>query len=630
MSAHSPMTPDAAAALERAGFTRRGFLKGSGALVVGFSIAGVAERIGIAPDEAAAQTPQDRRTQLDSWIAIAADGGVTAYTGKCELGQGLYTAQMQLVAEELSVPLARVTLIQCDTSMTPDQGTTSGAQSHPTNFRHANLALAGATAREALVRLAAQRLGAPADQLAVADGVIRVKSDGSRSVTYGQLIGGKTFELPLNPNAARKPAREWTVLGTPAPRVDIPSLVTARIEYVHNKRVPGMLHGRVVRPPTVGATLAGVDESSVRNMPGFVGVVVRKNFVGVVADKPWQAQQLASALKATWTPGPALPDHATYYEFLRRRPTQDTVWVDSGDVDARLAGAATVLRSTYLHPYQMHASIGSSCAVADVRDGQVTVWAATQNVHGLRNNLAMVLGIKPEVIRVVFTRGSGCYGLNGVDAASFDAALMSQAVGRPVRVQLTRKDEMAWENYGTPLVIDQRVGLDAGGTIVAWDCDSWTATRGGRIGNGNPGNIVTGVLVGFAPPAFAPRAATPATAPFNDSNNAPAYVTGCVGGTCDGKGTVASERSIARRTESEFFTGPLRAPTQLKNPSRTKASWTKWRRTSKPIRWPIACATCATRASSTSSPPRRKRRGGTRVRRPWRAIAAPAWHAAEA
>ncbi len=559
-------TPDASSALERAGFTRRGFLKGSGSLLVGFSIAGMAGRVGFAPvDASAQQPPQDRRTQLDSWIAIAADGGVTAYTGKCELGQGLYTAQTQLVAEELCVPLSRVTLIQCDTAVTPDQGTTSGAQSHPTNFRHANLALAGATAREALTRLAATRLGVPVDQLAITDGVVRLKSDASRSVTYGELIGGRKFELPLNANAARKPAREWTVLGKPAARVDLPSVVTARVEYVHNKRVPGMLHGRPVRPPAVGATLVGVDEASVRSMPGFVKLVVRNNFVGVVAEKPWQALQIAGALKVTWTPGAGLPDQKTYYDYLRRRPTQDTVWVDSGDVDAKLASAATVLRSTYLHPYQMHASIGSSCAVADVQGGQVNIWAATQNVHGLKNNLAMVLAVKPETIRVVFMRGSGCYGLNGVDAASFDAALMSHAVGKPVRVQLTRRDEMAWENYGTPLVIDQRVGLDASGTIVAWDCDSWTASRGGRIGNGNPGNIVTGVLVGFAPPAFAPRPAAPATAPFNDSNNAPAYVAGCVGGKCDGKGTIASERSIARRTESEFFTGPLRAPTQLQN-----------------------------------------------------------------
>ncbi|MBI4885682.1 MAG: xanthine dehydrogenase family protein molybdopterin-binding subunit [Acidobacteria bacterium] len=558
------MTADAAAGLARAGFSRRAFLRGSGALVVGFTLGDVAGPLG-STSLAGAQTPPDRRTQLDSWIAIAADGTVTAYTGKCELGQGLYTAQMQLVAEELSVPLARVRLVQCDTGVTPDEGTTSGAQSHPANFRNENLALAGATAREALVRLASARLGVPADQLVASDGRVAMRTDRSRSVGYGELVGGKRFDLPLDPEAKRKPHGEWTVLGTPVARVDIPSLVTARVQYVHNMRVPGMVHGAVVRPPTIGAALAGVDESSVSGMPGFIKVVTRKNFVGVVAQKPWQALQIAAKLKTTWTPGPALPDQRRYYDYLRTRPTQDTIWVDSGDVDAKLAGAATVLKSTYYHPYQMHASLGSSCAVADVQGRTTTVWAATQNVYGLRGNLARVLDVTPGDVHVVFTRGSGCYGINGVDAVSFDAALLSQAVGKPVRVQLTRRDEMAWENYGVPFVIDQRVGLDAQGTIIAWDYESWTATRGGRIGNANTGNIVTGVLLGYQPPAFAPSAAKPTDQPFNDSNHAPAYVTGCVGGMCDGKGTIAGERAIARRTESEFFTGPLRAPNQLQN-----------------------------------------------------------------
>ena len=190
-------------------------------------------------------------SQLDSWIAVGADGGVTAFTGKCELGHGLYTAQTQLIAEELCVPFNRVRLVQCDTGVTPDQGTTSGAQSHPTNFNHANLALAGATAREALLQLAAPRLGAPVGQLVAKDGVISVKSDPSKNVGYGELVGGRKFNLQLNPSAKRKNPREWTVLGAPVPRVEIPAMVTGQFEYVHNVRVPGMLHGRVVRPPAV-------------------------------------------------------------------------------------------------------------------------------------------------------------------------------------------------------------------------------------------------------------------------------------------------------------------------------------------------------------------------------------------
>jgi CO/xanthine dehydrogenase Mo-binding subunit len=297
------MTRDARAALTAAGFSRRRLLKGSGALLVCFS----AGRLDLL-----AQGARGGSGQLDSWIAIAADGRVTAYTGKCELGQGIQTAQVQLIAEELSVPVSRVRLIQCDTSATPDQGTTSGSQSHPTNFNERNLAQAGASAREALVQLAAARLAVAADQLAVADGVVSVRRDPSKRVTYGDLIGGTTFNVPLNPRAARKPAREWTVLGKPVMRVDMAAMATGELEYVQNVRVPGMLHGAVVRPPEVGATLAAVDERSVANLPGVVKVVVKHNFVGVVAQKPWQAMQAASKLNATWKPGPALPAHARF------------------------------------------------------------------------------------------------------------------------------------------------------------------------------------------------------------------------------------------------------------------------------------------------------------------------------
>src|SRR3954454_1751674 len=248
---------------ERAGVmaSRREFLKGGGALIVSFSSAAAWV------DAAFAQGPfatQDQRVaqQLDSWLAIGADGRVTAYTGKCELGQGIYTAQTQLVAEELSVPVGRVTLIQCDISRTPDQGTTSGSQSTPTNFNEANLAQACATAREALLRLGAERLGVSADQLTVVDGVVGVQGDASRWVGYGELVGGKTFNLTVSSTAKRRPAEQWRVLGTGTGRVDLPAMATGRFEYVHNVRVPGMLHGRVVRPPAVGATVVSVDESS--------------------------------------------------------------------------------------------------------------------------------------------------------------------------------------------------------------------------------------------------------------------------------------------------------------------------------------------------------------------------------
>jgi len=559
------LTSDARRALGAAGLARRRFLQQSSALVVAFGAARYA-----GPDSRLSAQGINGRSSaaLDAWIAIAADGRVVAYTGKCELGQGLFTAQVQLVAEELDVPLSRVTLTMCDTAVTPDQGTTSGAQSHPANFNHANLALACATARQALVRLASDRLSAPVSSLATGDGAVFVSSDPSRRLAYADLVGGRGFMLTLDPAATRKRPTDWKVLGTSVPRLDLPAMVTAQLDYVQTVRVPGMLHGQVVRPPSVGATLARVDEESVRGMPGLVRVVVRRNFIGVVAEKPFQAAQIAAKLQVTWTPGPALPPQAGYYDALRRdRASRDTCLVDSGDVDQTLRGARTVVTATYRHPFHMHGSVGSSCAVADVQPGRATLWSATQAVYPMRDTAARLLGLPAEAVRVVFTRGSGCYGINGADTVTYDAALLSQAVGRPVRVQLTRRDEMAWENFGNAFVIDQRAGIDAAGSIVAWDYEAWSPALGGRPGYDSPGNVVTGWLAGFAPAAAAPR--TPAPAPStplsNNLNTAPSYVTGCAGGVCNGTGTVRSERVLSHRVVSPFFTGPLRAPERFQN-----------------------------------------------------------------
>jgi nicotinate dehydrogenase subunit B len=562
------LTADARTALERAGLSRRTFIKGSGALIVGFSISRLTGGLGTTTEAVLAQRLDGAGSnQLDSWIAIASDGSVTAYTGKCELGHGLYTAQTQLVAEELSVPFERVKLIQCDTALAPDQGTTSGAQSHPTNFNQANLALAGATAREALLQIAETRFGVPAAQLAVKDGVISVKADPSKKVGYGELIGGRKFSMALNPNAKRKHPSEWTVLGTPVPRVEFPAMVTGQFEYVHNVRVPGMAHGAVVRPPAVGATVTGVDEASVQGMPGIVKVVVKNNFVGVVAEKPFQALQAAAKLKVSWTAGAGLPVHRDFHDLLRnQKPTRDTLLVNSKDVDEKFSSAARVIKATYRYPYQMHGSIGSSCAVADVQADKATIWSATQAVYPLKSTAAMVLGMSVENVRVIFRMGAGCYGINGADTVSYDAMILSQAVGRPVRVQLTRKDEMAWENYGFAFVIDERAALDGEGSIVAWDHEAWSPTLGGRPGATNPGNVVTGFLAGFQPAPFTPRTPAPDPAGFaNNSNAVPSYVTGCVGGRCGGTGNVAGQRVLTHNVKSPFWTGPLRSPERLQN-----------------------------------------------------------------
>jgi nicotinate dehydrogenase subunit B len=344
-------------------------------------------------------------------------------------------------------------------------------------------------------------------------------------------------------------------------------MVTGRFEFVHNVRVPGMLHGRVVRPPEVGATVGSVDESSIRDLQGIVKVVVKGNFVGVVAQKSWQAIQAAERLKVNWNRGSGLSPHADLYASLRRQPARDTLLVDSGDVDAKLAAAATVLKATYSHPYQMHASMGSSCAVADVQGEKATLWSATQSAFPTRNTSAMLLGLKSESVRVIYVRGAGCYGINGADTVTYDAALLSQAVGRPVRVQLSRNDEMAWENYGNAFVIDQRVALDPSGNIAVWDYEAWSAARGGRPGYNTPGNVVTGFLVGSSPAPFAPR--TPAPPPDaalnNGSNTAPSYIAGRVRETSNGAGVIRGERVLSHRVLSPFFTGPLRAPERLQN-----------------------------------------------------------------
>jgi CO/xanthine dehydrogenase Mo-binding subunit len=552
-----------------AGHSRRRFLAGSGALIVSFGACGWREALaGQGTGGSAAPPAGIDPGRLDSWIAITAAGDVEACTGKCELGQGILTAQIQLIAEELGVAVERVRLAQSDTARTPDQGTTSGSNSHPANFNQRNLARAAATAREALLGLAAERLGVPAERLTVREGVVAVSGDPSRRVSYAELVEGRSLDIPLNETAPRRAPAEWTVLGTPVPRVDVPALVTGSFEFVHDVRVPGMLHGAVVRPPAPGARLESVDERSVLARPGVVRVVVKRDFVGVVAETRWQALEAAGRLPVKWSPGVPLPPREGFYDGLRKqKPVRDTLVVDSGDTPARLAGAALVVEATYRHPYQMHGSLGTSCAVADVGTGGATLWSPTQAVYPLRRTLSMLLGLPEESVHVVYRLGSGCYGLNGADTVSYDAALLSQAVGRPVRVQLSRRDEMAWENFGNAFVVDQRVGVDAEGRIVAWEYEAWSPRLGSRPGGAHPGNVVTGSLVGFPPETFEPR--SPAPAPRggfrNGSNAAPSYVTGCVEGRCGGTGTVRGERVLSHSVESAFFTGPLRAPGRLQN-----------------------------------------------------------------
>jgi CO/xanthine dehydrogenase Mo-binding subunit len=539
--------------------SRREFLATGGALVVSFSSFNAAQ----------AQGPFDTHrshidpAQLDSWLSVAGDGTVTAHTGKCDFGQGIFTAQTQLVAEELCVPLASVKLIQCDTSSTPDQGTTSGSQSSPTNFRTENLALAAATAREALLAMAAAQWKIPAQQLTVSDGV--VTAPGGRRAAYAQLIGGRQFHLTLSKTATRRPHDQWKVLGQPVPSLDRPALMTGRFEFVQSVKVPGMLHGRVVRPPQMGATVASVDRDSVRDIPG-VQVVVRQNFVGVVAETQHAAIRAARQLAVQWNPGPELPAHASFYDYLQKQPSQDSLLVDSGDVEQALAAAGQVMRARYFWPYQMHGSVGSSCAVADVQGAKVTVWSPTQSAYPTRSCIAKILNVPLDNVRVIFRRGAGGYGLNGADAVSFDAAVLSQAAGKPVRLQFSREDEMRWENLGAAVVMEHRAAVGPDGTIVAWDRENWETSLGSRPGYDTPGNVISGMLLGYEARKPTPAPARPPQGRLrNGSNTVPGYMAGCIGDTCGGDGTIRSERVLTHRILSPFFTGPLRSPLRIQN-----------------------------------------------------------------
>ena len=552
----------------RPGSSRRDFFKNAGAMVIGFSMAG---------SKASAQSPINPTglvdaAQVDSWLTIAADNTITAYSGKCEFGQGFETVQYQLIAEELAVPLDRITLIFCDTGFTPDQGVTSGSQSHLAEFGPGGLRQALDTARDALMQLASQQLDVPVDQLAIQNGNVYMKSDPTQSVTYGELVKGKRFNLTSNDKAVPKDASQYTILGTSLPRIDIPAKATAQFQYVQNIRVRGMLHGKVVRSRVWGAKVVNVDKGSVAGMPGNVQVVVKNDFVGVVADTEWHAIQAAAALNVTWSTPDPLPSFAGLYDWIQQQPSADSFTVNSGDTDQMLKAAAQVVSAQYLHPYQMHGALASSCAVADIRGGTGRnatgkIWSATQGVYPLRDSVAVLLGIPNANIRVIFVEGSGCYGCNGNDTVSFDAALLSQAVGQPVRVQFSRIDEnTAGENYGPAHVNKLSAGVDKNGTITVWTSESWTLNKGGRPNAANPGNIITGALAGFPVPVPSPAAATPPRTFSNNSNTAPNYVTGVVGtNPPGGTGTIASQQVLVHNIASPYFTGPLRSPERLQN-----------------------------------------------------------------
>jgi len=430
---------------------RQDFLRLSGALIVGFGL-------NASPAEAQSTPSAD---QVDSWLAIAPTGHVTIYVGKVELGTGIETSFAQLAAEELEIEIDMIRVVMGITGVTPDQGVTSGSQSIQAGS--IPLRRACATARVALAS--------------------------------GKIVRGHPTYLSVDPNAPLKTSG-FKVVGKSIQRFDVPKKAYGRFDYVQNVRVPGMWHARVVRPARVGAAVASIDRDSIRTIPS-ARVVQQGNFVAVAAPREWDAVRAAKLLKVKWNGG-GLPPQNKLYDDVRATPATVKVVQTSGDVEAALAAANGKSTATYLWPFQTHGSIGPSCGVADVRNGKAEIWSGTQGVYPLRDALAQLLQMSPETIRVNYVEASGCYGHNGADDSAADAALVSRAIGKPVRVQWMRADEHAWDPKGPAMVMDMQ-GAVANGKIVAWQNDVYTPTHSQRP-NGQGGNLLAGRLTGIAIP----------------------------------------------------------------------------------------------------------------------------------
>ncbi len=446
--------------------TRREFLIGTGALVVSFSLAP-----GARAQTAGPQPKPLGLDQVDTFLAVHKDGSVTMYTGKVDLGTGIRIALPQMVAEELDVALGKVKLVEGDTALTPDQGPTWGSLS--VQVAGVQLRQAAATARKALIEMAVQKLGMPSSDLAVKDGVVFVRAEPHRRVAYAELIGDQAFDLKVDKDAPLKNPKDHTIVGQPVPRPDVTAKVTGTHTYMQDFRVPGMLHARVVRPPAMEATLQSVDESSVKGIKG-ARVVRQGSFLAVVAESEWAAVKGARQLKATWSSWEGLPEQSKLWEHVRNTPVaKDDVAVNQGDPKAAMARAAKTIKATYDFAVHTHGSMGPSCAVADVKDGKAMIWSPSQAPHWLRRELGATLQMDPANIRIQYLDGAGCYGRNGHEDATADAALISKLIGKPVRVQWSRADEHGWDPKGPPTLVEISAGLDAQGTIIGWDSELW-------------------------------------------------------------------------------------------------------------------------------------------------------------
>ena len=496
------MSSDIDFAVTHRGTTRREFLKTGGALVVSFAAPGctvtavTAETAAPLPVAGGAWPATIDPASLDSWLRIAADGSVTASVGKIEAGMGIGTAFAQLVAEELDVPLERVTIVMGDTATTVDQrgtGGSNGIQDGGSALRRAS-----AEGRAALLALASARLGAPAAELRVRDGVVFVAAEPGKRVSYAELVGGKTFDVKVSERPKTKDPREYTVVGKPVPRFDIPPKVSGAYQYISDLRVPGMLHGRVIRPPEAGARLVRVDTAA--RLPGLVKIVQKGDFLGVVCEREEQAIEAARRLEVEWSkPAPMFwKGYEELYAHLRAaRPKVSKEQGARGDAAAAMKLAARTIEARYEYPFQSHASMGPACAIADVRDGGALVWFGGQKPYPLRKALADLLQIPNEKVRVVWLPGPGSFGMNDSDDCAADAAVLAQAVGRPVRLQYARIDGTGWDPKGPPIAFHLRAGVNSSGEVFAWDYEA----RGfsGRVRNNSTdvaGDSIAGQLIG--------------------------------------------------------------------------------------------------------------------------------------
>jgi CO/xanthine dehydrogenase Mo-binding subunit len=487
---------------------RRRLLQGTG-IVIGFSLSGALRSASVFAQEATpaageSESPNiDPATRdisgetVDSWLSIDTDGHVTLFIGKVELGTGIKTALTQIVAEDLDVAFDSITTISADTAITPDQGTTAGSKT--IQGARPTLQAVAAQARLILLTRAAEKLGEDISSLSVVEGLV---TGASGSVGYGELAI-EPFNAPLDGSATPKDPSQYTISGTSVPRVDILEKLTGGEAFVQDVRLEGMLHGRIIRPHSrppdgLGYTIGDFDDTDAKAAPGVVAVVRNGNFVGVVAEREEQAIAATALVKITWEPGDPLPDSATYFDKMLEFETDDVEITRNGDVDGGLALATATAEATYRYPSQAHASMGPSCSVADVQGDSVVVYSPTQGVGGLQGAVAQLLGFDEENVRIIYREGAGCYGHNGADDAGADAALLSQAVGKPVRVQWMRQDEFAWEPKSPPMVSTFRGGVDADGNVISWDYEVYTPTHNSRPG-GKAGNLIAGQTID--PPA---------------------------------------------------------------------------------------------------------------------------------